>query len=67
MDSSSISRRSATYSGTGSPYHSFAFAQQMSRSSCSAPGIVGLNVPGGIGVTCSIISAILFVFVTTTS
>ena len=53
--------------GKGSPYISFAFLYVISFKIFSDPGITGVYVPLGIGITFSIISDILFGLVTTIS
>ena len=67
MEPSSRAKRFSTISGSGSPYFSFARAHVIELSCSSAPSMNGGKTPSGIGRISSIISAILFGFVTTTS
>ena len=67
IDVSSLSSLSSTICGSGSPYNSCALLYAISLMSSSHPGICGGHFSGDIGLICSHISAILLVFVTTTS
>ena len=67
IESNSLFNLACTISGSGSPYNSFALFSQVSFISSSAPGITGGHFSFEIGHTFSQRSAILFVFVTTTS
>ena len=67
IEFSSLSNLVCTISGNGSPYNSCAFLYAIFFISSSHPGICGGHFSGDIGLICSHISDILFVFVTTTS
>ena len=67
IESSSLSSLSCTILGSGSPYNSCAFWYAIFFISSSHPGMCGGHFSGDIGLICSHISDILFVFVTTTS
>ena len=67
IESNSFCNLFATISGRFSPYSSCAFVYAISFIVCSQLSIYGGHFSGEIGLILSHISAILFVFVTTTS
>ena len=67
IDVSSLSNLSSTIWGNCSPYNSCALEYAISLIVVSHPSICGGHFSGEIGFIFSHISAILFVFVTTTS
>ena len=67
IEFSSLSNLSCTNAGNGSPYNLCALSYAISLIVCSHPSICGGHFSGDIGLIFSHISAILFVFVTTTS
>ena len=67
IEFNSFSNLSSTILGSSSPYNSCAFPYAISLIVSSHPGICGGHFSGDIGHIFSHISAILFVFVTTTS
>ena len=67
IDVSSLSSLSSTICGSGSPYNSCALLYAISLMVFSQSLMYGGHFSGDIGLICSHISAILLVFVTTTS